>query len=116
METESSTVICLRFLKNLMDLVAVGNGAGLVMMRHRFVRMKPLGACSHKNHPTSLDYFVLASTLVVFLSMTEVIYTAYLSTNDQLEKARKIDRRARWVAPLIYSVMAAETLYFRIWV
>ena len=63
---------------------------------------------------TSLDFFVLASTLVVFLSMTEVIYTAFLSTNDQLEKARAVDRKARWIAPLVFAAMAAETLYFRI--
>ena len=65
---------------------------------------------------TSLDHFVLVSTLIVFLSMVEVIYTAYLSTNDQLEKARKVDRKARWIAPVIYAALTAETLYFRVWI
>jgi hypothetical protein len=65
---------------------------------------------------TSLDYFVLASTLVVFLAMVEVVYTAYLSTNDQLEKARRVDWHARWIAPVIFFAMMAETLFFRTWV
>jgi hypothetical protein len=63
---------------------------------------------------TSLDFFVLVSTLAVFISMIEVLFTAHLATNDQLEKARLVDRHARWVLPLIYGVLAAETLYFRI--
>ena len=64
---------------------------------------------------TSLDYFVLISALAVFLAMIDVVYTAYLSSNHQLEKACKIDRQARWIAPVIYFVMTAETLHFRIW-
>jgi len=63
---------------------------------------------------TNLDYFVLASTLMVFLAMLEVVYTSSLSSNNQLEKARKVDRHARWIAPLVYFAMASETLFFRI--
>jgi hypothetical protein len=91
--------------------ISVSVTAMLTMIAYRFALA---GMMPRLNFLTSLDYFVLASTLVVFLSMTEVVYTAYLSTNNQLEKARKIDRGARWIAPLIFSVMAAETLYFRV--
>jgi hypothetical protein len=48
---------------------------------------------------TNLDYFVLVSTLAVFLSMIEVIYTAYLSTKGRLEQARAFDRKGRLIAP-----------------
>jgi len=65
---------------------------------------------------TTMDFFVIASTIMVFLSMVEVIYTAYLSTNNHLGKARMIDRKARWVAPLIYLVLTAETLFIRFWI
>jgi hypothetical protein len=65
---------------------------------------------------TSLDYFVMVSNLIVFLAMIEVVYTAYLSTNGQLEKARKVDRNMRWIAPLIYFVVVTEILFLRIWV
>lgn len=65
---------------------------------------------------TTMDFFVIASTIMVFLSMVEVIYTAHLSTHNQLEKARVIDRNARWVAPLIYIVLTTETLFIRFWI
>jgi hypothetical protein len=63
---------------------------------------------------TSLDYFVLVSNVAVFLTMIEVLYTAHLATHDQLEKARRVDRHARWIMPLAYFVLATDTLYFRI--
>jgi len=63
---------------------------------------------------TSLDYFVMISNLMVFLAMIEVVYTAYLFTNGQLEKARKVDRIARWIAPPLYFVVVTGTLYLRI--
>ncbi len=64
---------------------------------------------------TTLDYFIIVSNLMVFLVMLEVIYTAYLSTNGQIERARSIDRTFRWIAPLTYFYVAAEILYFRVW-
>ena len=91
--------------------ISVSVTAMLTMIAYRFALA---GMMPRLTFLTSLDFFVLASTLVVFLSMTEVVYTAFLSTNDQLEKARAVDRKARWVAPLVFAAMAAETLYFRI--
>jgi cadmium resistance protein CadD (predicted permease) len=63
---------------------------------------------------TSLDFFMLVSTLTVFMSRIEVLHTARLATGDQLKKARLIDRHARWVVPLTYAGLAAEILYFRV--
>jgi len=93
--------------------ISVSVTAMLTMIAYRFAIA---GMMPRLAFLTSLDHFVLVSTLVVFLSMVEVIYTAYLSTSDQLEKARKIDRKARWIAPLIYGALTAETLYFRVWI
>ena len=92
--------------------ISVSVTAMLTMIAYRFALA---GMMPRLAFLTSLDHFVLVSTLVVFLSMVEVIYTAYLSTSDQLEKARKVDRKARWIAPLIYAALTAETLYFRVW-
>jgi len=58
----------------------------------------------------------MVSTIMVFLSMVEVVYTAYLSTDNRLEKARVIDRKARWIAPLIYMVLTIEVLFVRFWI
>jgi len=91
--------------------ISVSVTAMLTMIAYRFALA---GMLPRLAILTSLDHFVLASTLMVFLAMLEVVYTAHLSTNGQLEKARKVDRHARWVAPIIYVSMAAGTLYFNI--
>lgn len=93
--------------------ISVSVTAMLTMIAYRFALA---GMIPRLSFLTTLDYFVLASNLMVFLVMLEVIYTAYLSTHDQVEKARKIDRHFRWIAPLIYLCVAAEILYFRTWV
>lgn len=91
--------------------ISVSVTAMLTMIAYRFALA---GMLPRLAILTSLDHFVLASTLMVWLAMIEVVYTAHLSTNGQLEKARRVDRHARWVAPVIYFSMAAETLYFKI--
>jgi hypothetical protein len=93
--------------------ISVSVTAMLTMIAYRFALA---GMMPRLTFLTSLDYFVLASTLMVFLSMIEVVYTAHLSTRDQLDKARKVDRMVRLIMPPVYFAMAAETLFLRIWV
>ena len=91
--------------------ISVSVTAMLTMIAYRFALA---GMIPRLATLTSLDNFVLVSTLIVFLAMIEVVYTAHLSTNGQLVKARKIDVHARWIAPLVYFAMAMETLYFKV--
>jgi hypothetical protein len=91
--------------------ISVSVTAMLTMIAYRFALS---GLVPRLVFLTSLDFFVLVSTLTVFMSMLEVLYTAHLATHDQIEKARLVDRHARWVVPLIYVGLAADTLYFRI--
>lgn len=63
---------------------------------------------------TSLDYFVLGSTILIFVSLLEVVYTSYLAGRDQLVRARSLDVTCRWLMPLLFAVMALETLVLRI--
>lgn len=93
--------------------VSVGVTAMLTMIAYRFALA---GMLPRLPFLTTLDIFVMASTVMVFLAMVEVIYTAYLSTNNHLEKARMIDRKARWIAPLIYVALITETLFIRFWI
>lgn len=65
---------------------------------------------------TSLDYFVLASTILVFLSLVEVIYTYHLTQTNRIESARSLDRKMRWIAPLVYMLLIFESLYLRSWI
>ncbi|MBT8115462.1 MAG: hypothetical protein KJP04_08780 [Arenicella sp.] len=91
--------------------VSVAVTAMLTVIAYRFALAEMLPKLPFL---TSLDMFVFASTILVFLAMIEVVYTAHLSTNNQLDKARLIDRNARWLAPLIYLFLVIWTLVLRL--
>jgi len=91
--------------------ISVSVTSMLTMIAYRFALS---GLIPRLAFLTSLDFFVLVSTLAVFIAMIEVLFTAHLATNDQLKKARLIDHHARWVVPLVYIGLAADTLYFRV--
>lgn len=90
--------------------ISVSVTAMLTMIAYRFALA---GYIPKLGYLTSLDIFVVVSTLAVFIAMLEVIFTAYLATNNRLDTARRIDRQARWLVPFIYLALAADTLYFR---
>ena len=92
--------------------ISVSVTAMLTMIAYRFALA---GLLPRLTFLTSLDYFVLVSTIAVFMSLIEVIYTAYLSTNGQLEQARSMDRKARLLVPLIYIPLAFGALSFGAW-
>jgi len=91
--------------------ISVSVTAMLTMIAYRFALA---GLIPRLPFLTTLDLFVLVSTMAVFISMMEVLLTAHLATTKQLKTARQIDRHARWVMPLIFTVLATDTLYFRI--
>ena len=51
---------------------------------------------------TRLDPFILASSLLVFLSLIEVMLTIRLATDNRTGLARIIDRRCRIFFPLAF--------------
>ncbi|MGA7215802.1 MAG: hypothetical protein WBX20_16490 [Terrimicrobiaceae bacterium] len=61
---------------------------------------------------TRLDAFILASSLLVFLSLIEVMLTTKLATNNRTDLARTIDRRCRILFPLAFSV-ASVAIFLR---
>jgi hypothetical protein len=61
---------------------------------------------------TKLDAFILMSTVLVFLSLIEVMVTTKLANRNRTELARAIDRRCRWIFPLVFAI--ATTLTFLI--
>ena len=61
---------------------------------------------------THLDSFILISSILVFLTLVEVIVTTTLVCNKRLELARKIDLASRYAFPLAYVVVTAATLMF----
>ena len=59
---------------------------------------------------TRLDYFVLFSTMLVFLSLVEVTLASYQARVGRVELARRIDRLARWCFPLMFLLITMVTL------
>src|SRR4029077_17620460 len=53
---------------------------------------------------TRLDVFFLVSTLLVFLSLIEVLVTTVLDNNHQLARAKKLDRYCRVIVPIIFVI------------
>jgi hypothetical protein len=51
---------------------------------------------------TNMDRFLFSATILVFSSLVEVVLTSHLSTSDQLAKARRIDKLARWLFPALF--------------
>src|SRR4029077_7934977 len=53
---------------------------------------------------TRLDVFFLVSTLLVFLSLIEVLVTTIFDNNHQVARAKKLDRYCRVIVPLIFVI------------
>jgi len=51
---------------------------------------------------THMDTFVFSSTVLVFMALIEVVITSHLSSTGQLALARRIDRNARLLFPLLF--------------
>jgi cadmium resistance protein CadD (predicted permease) len=56
---------------------------------------------------TLLDSFILLGSVLVFLSLIEVMITTRLSLNNRIETARFIDRHSRWVFPTAFVILTA---------
>ena len=90
--------------------ISVAVTAMLTLIAYRFV----IGASLPRlPYLTRLDYFILAATALVFAALVQVVITASYAQQDQLARARQIDRVARWAFPAAFVVLALETLIFR---
>lgn len=81
--------------------ISVAVTSMLTLIAYRFA----VGAeVPHLPYLTRLDAFILASSLLVFLSLIEVMVTSRLATDGKVEVARRIDRRCRVVFPLTFII------------
>ncbi len=61
---------------------------------------------------TLLDSFILLGSILVFLSLIEVMITTRLSLNNRIKTARSIDRHSRWVFPLVFVILTTLIVVF----
>ncbi|GAM61660.1 hypothetical protein JCM19232_5961 [Vibrio ishigakensis] len=62
---------------------------------------------------TSLDYFILASTILVFMSLLQCIATSALAKDGKMHLAHRLDIICRIAFPALFLLLALETLVFR---
>jgi hypothetical protein len=62
---------------------------------------------------TRLDYFILFSTVLVFLALVEATVASYQARHGRVELARSIDRWSRRLFPSVFLLMAVMSLGFR---
>ena len=55
---------------------------------------------------TVLDRFILASSILVFLSLVEVVVTTTLALRARIDEA-SVDRHARWIFPSVFTLVTA---------
>ncbi|MHA1530131.1 MAG: hypothetical protein ACTSVG_14015 [Alphaproteobacteria bacterium] len=63
---------------------------------------------------TRLDLFILGSSILVFVSLVQVVVTSNFAKTDRIIKARRIDLWCRWLFPIGFVLIMLETLIFRI--
>ena len=53
---------------------------------------------------THMDKFLFSSTVLVFMSLIEVVITSHMSSTEQIAKARRMDKTSRWVFPVLFAL------------
>lgn len=81
----------------------------LTLIAYRFVLINYVPQLSYL---TRLDYFFSLSTLLVFGTLAEVLITSQLVRRGKVEEARNLDRKCRWVFPLVFSVLILVCFWF----
>ena len=59
---------------------------------------------------TRLDFFILASTFLVYCSLIQVVVTSWFAKSERVELARRIDLWARFLFPAVFALVALKTL------
>jgi cadmium resistance protein CadD (predicted permease) len=90
--------------------ISVAITAMLTVMAYRFAVGTNLPKLEYM---TRLDLFILGSSILVFVSLIQVVVTSSLAKSDRILKARKIDLWCRWLFPIVFVLIALETLMIR---
>lgn len=88
--------------------ISVSVTAMLTLTAYRFA----IGASLPKiAYLTRLDWFILGSSVLVFVSLVEVVVTSSLVEKDKEALARRINRSMRFLAPAMFLVVAVLSLF-----
>lgn len=79
--------------------ISIATTSMLTLIAYRFVVSGSLPKISYM---TRMDIFVLGSSILIFVTLLQSVFTASLSSNDKQTLANRIDIQCRWIFPLLY--------------
>ncbi len=82
--------------------IGVSTTSMLTLIAYRFVMA---GLLPNISYLTRMDYFILGSTLLVFLALIQAVVTAILAESKKVTLAQKIDRWCRGIFPLLFGTV-----------
>jgi hypothetical protein len=85
--------------------IGVSMTAMLTLIAYRFAVGADLPKVSYM---TRMDQFLFGATVLVFATLLEVILTTTLARGERLDLARRIDRWARVLFPLLFALVTAR--------
>ena len=89
--------------------ISIAMTAMLTLIAFRFA----MGASLPKiSYLTRMDFFILISTILVFVSLIEVIITSGLANTGRLKFARLLDRGARFLFPIAFTLLTLKAFMF----
>jgi cadmium resistance protein CadD (predicted permease) len=88
--------------------ISVSITAMLTLTAYRFAIGSSLPKIAYL---TRLDWFILGSSLLVFISLVEAVITSSLVERKRLDLARCINHSMRWIAPVIFLVIGFFSLF-----
>lgn len=90
--------------------IGVATSSMLTLIAYRFI----LGNLVPRlPYMTRLDYFLLGSTILVFLTLIEVIITTNLALREKEKIARKVDHWCRFIFPIAFISWSVWSLIVR---
>jgi hypothetical protein len=95
---------------NVASNVGISITSMLTLIAYRFSADTILPRLSYL---TSLDYFILASTILVFLSLVQNLTTSALTRHGKTKQSYKLDIYCRIGFPLVFVIIILETMWFR---
>ena len=91
---------------NASSQVSIAVTSMLTLIAYRFAIDSQLPRLPYM---TRLDVFILASTLLVFFSLIEVVATLILDNTQKKKRAVRIDRYCRVIFPVIFGIASIAT-------
>jgi len=88
--------------ENVGPRLSVAVTSMLTLVAYRFLLGQKLPPVSYL---TRLDYFLLGSTVLVFMALIQVALTGAMNEEGRADRAKAVNRTSRWAFPVAYAAL-----------